>query len=142
MFLEWLTKHAWTVLLICAGAAIGLLLKYPANWNPPDAMQNVLGGLVGAVGSVAAAFLVLKKQMSDAGKRAADERHYRVDRERAELESLRRAVAPALIVDLKTVFAILETMKGLFPPLHGIRMPDRRTLLRSCSSALSECAEL
>jgi len=53
------------------GLVVGLALKYPADWNPPDPTLNLLGGLVGSLGSVAAAFLVLQRQFAHEGDKEA-----------------------------------------------------------------------
>lgn len=65
--LRWLDRSAWPIVFVCFGLVVGLVLKYPADWNPPDPTLNLLGGLVGSLGSVAAAFLVLQRQFAHDG---------------------------------------------------------------------------
>jgi hypothetical protein len=110
--LRWLSKHARSILLVCCGALAGVASVSPLGWHLPDVYANLLGGIVGAVATVAGAFLVLNRQISDATERYKLELSDRDTRDQAErtrisaeaaarLLNLQRAVAPALYNDVR-----------------------------------------
>ena len=82
-FLRQMTSHATPIMWACVGVLIGLCLSAPLlHWQLPDVVANIFGGAVGAIGSVSAAFLVLKRQQA-----------YDRARERERIMDVRRKMA-------------------------------------------------
>ena len=72
---DWIGRFGWPIIVGCIGVLVGLAIKYPADWNPPDATLNLLGGAVGSVGSVAAALLSLQRQVAHEADKEAQRAH-------------------------------------------------------------------
>jgi hypothetical protein len=87
--IRFLSKHSWAVVYICLGALLGICSKLPLGWRLPDLEANVLGGAVGAVGSVAAAFLVLQRQIE---QQRADKKEAAMDARKKMATFLRPAI--------------------------------------------------
>jgi hypothetical protein len=107
--LNWLTKSAAYLLWLCVGVLIGLLWKYPANWIIHDpTTANIIGGIIGAAGTVVGAFLVLAKQLNnEQTQRKTAQAIQKTDAE-DRLFQLRTSVANALYTDLKATYLLIE----------------------------------
>lgn len=87
---------------------LGLGFRFPTGWVLPDTTANLLGGAIGAIASVAGAFLVLRRQMRYEAQRAADARIAAKDADAARLLELRKAVANALFTDTLAAIVLLK----------------------------------
>lgn len=99
---------------------MGVAFVQPLGLHLPDVYANLLGGIIGAVATIAGAFMVLNRQIRDADDRTQKEKADRDNRELAataevmhstqeQRHKLQRAVAPALYTDLRTAKSICET---------------------------------
>ncbi|QBB70458.1 hypothetical protein ELE36_08815 [Pseudolysobacter antarcticus] len=64
-FIQWLARNCSSLFVLCAGMALGVLICIPLlphGWSLPDASANLLGGILGAVGSVGGAFCLIQYQ--------------------------------------------------------------------------------
>lgn len=103
------SRYALPILMLCAGALIGLGMAYPLfGWTLPDLTANLLAGAVGSIGTVAGAFLVLKKQLEDARKVAKEALHAELQKEEARRKSTCLAISNALYADLKSAQVLIS----------------------------------
>src|SRR3954468_2300781 len=106
--LDWMVVRATFVVWGCAGILVGLGLRLPLGWHLPDTIANLLGGVVGAIASVAGAMLVVKRQLDAEEVRLRNERALAQASIEAELDRMRRALANALWTDLRSVRALIK----------------------------------
>ncbi len=121
---DWLTRCAWQAMAFALGTMLGLVLILPIGWHLPDVYANIFGGVIGAIASIAGAFLVLNRQIAAAEKtRLAD-----------QAERLQSAVASALIGDLSAAKVFCQTQLTLANGgfVAGARMQNRRDMKIWC----------
>ena len=107
-FLRWCRKHAPKVAALAVGAMLGVMWKYPAGWNPPPEMQNVMGGVIGSVLTVAGALIVMKAQFTNEARK---ERRVKLQASQEKLRiqhGWRQALANALYTDAKGAVRLIE----------------------------------
>ena len=120
MVIDWVRRVASAILFLCIGCLMGVAFVQPLGLHLPDVYANLLGGIIGAVATIAGAFMVLNRQIRDADDRTQKEKADRDNRELAataevmhsaqeQRHKLQRAVAPALYTDLRTAKSICET---------------------------------
>lgn len=102
-------RAAGPIFYVCVGCLIGVVLVLPLGFQLPDVYANLLGGVIGAVATIAGAFMVLARQIKDANDRARSDREEVSRKAEQELHALQCSVAEALYVDLRTAKVICES---------------------------------
>jgi hypothetical protein len=108
------------------GMMLGVALVLPFGWRLPDVYANMFGGVVGAIASIAGAFLVLNRQIAAAEDTRLADQAERNEIARTQLAALQRAVASALTGDLLAAKAFCRAQIDLVAGkiVNGKRMQN------------------
>jgi len=105
--LAWLISRASSVAWACGGVLFGLALSTPIGWHLPETIANLLGGVIGAIASVAGAMLVVKRQLDAEEVRLKVQRDLDDASAEARTSAMCRALANALWTDINSVRALI-----------------------------------
>lgn len=98
--LGWVSAHPHSIVFTALGLLVGVLLKFPSGWTPPDPMASVVGAFAGAAAAVGGALWAANAKQHQEDAKVALHEH-----------RIAAAIAPALIGDLNVAAHVLRELK-------------------------------